>query len=141
MTKTKAKREPTYLLDCVLPPTDVIADGFLAKHKSLNDSKDGARAVGIKLHFNGYYSFDAALSRLVRVFRSDIADQSRRRYDSIRNCGDIPDPDRLTARNRGTFRFGWYAPRNEENNDRNESHSRLIHDGFLVQELFRNHSP
>jgi len=33
MTKTKAKREPTYLLDCVLPPTDVTADGFLAKHK------------------------------------------------------------------------------------------------------------
>jgi len=33
MTKTKAKREPTYLLDCVLPPTDVIADGFLAKHR------------------------------------------------------------------------------------------------------------
>jgi hypothetical protein len=32
MTKTKAKREPTYLLDCVLPPTDVTADGFLAKH-------------------------------------------------------------------------------------------------------------
>jgi hypothetical protein len=32
MTKTKAKSEPTYLLDCVLPPTDVIADGFLAKH-------------------------------------------------------------------------------------------------------------
>ena len=34
MTKTKAKREPTYLLDCVLPPTDVIAEGFLAKHTS-----------------------------------------------------------------------------------------------------------
>lgn len=33
MTKTKAKREPTYLLDCVLPPTDVTADGFLAKHR------------------------------------------------------------------------------------------------------------
>jgi hypothetical protein len=32
MTKTKAKREPTDLLDCVLPPTDVTADGFLAKH-------------------------------------------------------------------------------------------------------------
>jgi hypothetical protein len=32
MTKTKAKREPTYLLDRVLPPTDVTADGFLAKH-------------------------------------------------------------------------------------------------------------
>jgi hypothetical protein len=35
MTKTKAKREPTYLLDCVLPPTDVTADGFLAKHNGL----------------------------------------------------------------------------------------------------------
>jgi hypothetical protein len=33
MTKTKAKREPTYLLDCVVPPTDVTADGFLAKHR------------------------------------------------------------------------------------------------------------
>jgi len=35
MTKTKAKSEPTYLLDCVLPPTDVIADGFLAKLSSI----------------------------------------------------------------------------------------------------------
>jgi hypothetical protein len=37
MTKTKAKREPTYLLDRVLPPTDVTADGFLAKHRSSLD--------------------------------------------------------------------------------------------------------
>jgi hypothetical protein len=34
----KAKREPTYLLDCVLPPTDVTADGFLAKH-NLQDER------------------------------------------------------------------------------------------------------
>ena len=40
MTKTKAKREPTDLLDCVLPPTDVTADGFLAKHKCSLDSID-----------------------------------------------------------------------------------------------------
>src|SRR5689334_12640536 len=38
MTKTKAKREPTYLLDCVLPPADVTADGFLAKHNISPDA-------------------------------------------------------------------------------------------------------
>src|SRR5689334_13319989 len=31
MTKTKAKSEPTYLLDCVLPPTDVIAERFFGE--------------------------------------------------------------------------------------------------------------
>jgi hypothetical protein len=41
MTKTKAKREPTYLLDCVLPPTDVTADGFLAKHSGREKASSG----------------------------------------------------------------------------------------------------
>jgi hypothetical protein len=45
MTKTKAKREPTYLLDCVLPPTDVIADVFLAKNKLMKLVDMKARAM------------------------------------------------------------------------------------------------
>jgi Family of unknown function (DUF6496) len=45
MTKTKAKREPTYLLDCVLPSTDVTADGFLAKHNGKKASEKVERAM------------------------------------------------------------------------------------------------
>ena len=46
----EAKPEPTYLLDCVLPPTDVTADGFLAKHSILTlidfqHNEDFARSV------------------------------------------------------------------------------------------------
>jgi hypothetical protein len=49
MTKTKAKREPTYFVDCVLPPTDVTADGFLAKHHTQHMQK-ALDQMNIQLH-------------------------------------------------------------------------------------------
>jgi hypothetical protein len=63
MTKTKAKREPTYLLDCVLPPTDVTADGFLAKHSLLplrihvrGDLNIGVSELRLRqLHIPGFF--------------------------------------------------------------------------------------
>src|SRR5262249_16488073 len=83
------------------------------------------------------HAIDAWPSRLVRIFRSDIAEQMWRRYNSVWNRGDIPNSDGLTAGNRGTYRFGRNATRDEQNNDHDESHSRSIHNGFLFRNCFK----
>src|SRR5262249_56803702 len=82
------------------------------------------------------HAIDAWPSRFVRIFRSDIAEQLWRRCNSVWNRGDIPNSDSLTPGNRGTFRFGRNATRDEQNNDHDESHSRSIHNGFLFRNCF-----